>query len=111
VRFGDIPSTYTRSENNLGILLAEVKKITIEKYTNNKTANFKLLESNMTTIDGKPASKLVFLATLTDNELKYMSLVTIKNNRRYDFDFAADVEQYNSYAPTFQKMVNSVKIR
>jgi hypothetical protein len=74
---------------------------------------FKLLESNMTTLDGNPASKIVYLLkpdAESEIEEKYTELISFKNNVRHRIISVADVDEYNNYAPTFQKMIDSIKI-
>lgn len=64
----------------------------------------------MTTLDGNPASKLVYLAKFSDKELKYTELVSIKDDMRYSVLFATDVNAYDHYAPISQKMIDSIKL-
>jgi hypothetical protein len=64
-------------------------------------------------VDGNPAYELVYLEKSTEEpekELKYMELVTLKNNWRYGILLSAYVEDYSRHLPTFQKMIDSVNI-
>jgi hypothetical protein len=74
---------------------------------------FKILESNMTTLDGNPASKIVYLLkpdAESEIEEKYTELISFKDNVQHRIIFEADEDEYNNYAPTFQKMIDSIKI-
>jgi hypothetical protein len=107
-------SNITWTKSDMEKFLAEDKNYIIEQYSNNKTAGFKLLESNMTTLDGNPAYKLVYLekrgvGTEPEKEIKYTELFS-HANVRYDVLFGADTNTYNHYEPTFQKMVDSIKL-
>jgi hypothetical protein len=101
---------YPEHTYNLGLELAEVNKMKLEQHSNNKTSGFKLLESNMTTIDGNLASKFVYLQTPSNKESKLTELAFVKDKTMYTVTFGADTDTYSSYAPTFQKMIDSIKI-
>lgn len=108
----ELPTLFRTPEEGLQFLLSEVDKIKHEQYGNNETG-FKLLESNMTILDGNPAAKLVYLQksdTDPGKEAKYIELFSIKDSMRYDVGFRADVNEFNYYEPSFQKMINSINI-
>jgi PsbP-like protein len=105
-------SVDSESENSLRILLSEVNKAIIEDYSSNKTG-FKLLESNMTAIDGNPASKLVFVLKSgagSEKEMKHTILSTLKDDMRYTVTSTVGADEYDNYVPTFQKMFDSIKL-
>jgi hypothetical protein len=106
-----LPSTYAEG-SGLEILLAEGKKLAIDRHSSNKTSGFKVIESNMTTIDGNRASKLVYLekALEPEKESKFTEMVFVRGNWRYFVILSAYVEAYDHYEPTFQKMIDSIKI-
>jgi hypothetical protein len=94
-------------------MLAYYKNLEIEKYSNDKTSDFRLLESNMTTIDGNPASELVYLeksAVEPEKDLILIELVSVKDKWRYFIVISAFVEEYGRYEPALQKMIDSIKI-
>jgi hypothetical protein len=108
----DLPTLFRTPGEGLQFLESEVDKIKLEQYGNNVTG-FKLLESNMTTLDGNPAAKLVYLQNSDaepKKEAKYIELLSIKDSTRYSVAFRADVNEFNHYEPTFQKMINSINI-
>jgi hypothetical protein len=101
------------SKEGLGRMLAYYKNLEIEKYSNDKTSDFRLLESNMTTIDGNPASELVYLeksAVEPEKDLILIELVSVKDKWRYFIVISAFVEEYGRYEPALQKMIDSIKI-
>ena len=73
--------------------------------------DFKLLEENITNIDNTYAYKLVYSALNPEGFLlKNMTLLTIKNNKLYDVTFSALNKTYNSFLPSIQKAVGSLKL-
>jgi hypothetical protein len=108
----DLPTLFRTPREGLQFLESEVNKIKLEQFGNNETG-FKLLESNMTTLDGNPAAKLVYLQKSDADpkkEAKFIELLSIKDSTRYSVTFRADVNEFNHYEPTFQKMINSINI-
>ena len=107
----DLLSIYTENKDRLGKLLAEGRKLAVEQYSNDKelkSLGFKLLESNMTTLDGNPAYKLDYL-TKPESELQRITeVVSVKDGMKYEI--SSVVDEYNHYTPTFQKMINSINI-
>jgi hypothetical protein len=97
----ELPSTYAEG-SGLERLLAEGKKLAIEQYSNDKTSDFRLIESNMTAIDGNRASKLVYLekALQPQKESNYTELVSVKGDWKYYVILTAYVEAYDRYEPT-----------
>lgn len=87
----ELPEVVTETPD-LEFELAEEKKLQTE-YNMKELPGFKLIESNMTTIDGNPAYKIVYLVKPDvepepDRWFKFMELVSIKNDMRYSFSFA-----------------------
>jgi hypothetical protein len=94
----DLPSLITESKEGLQLALAKSKDRVTQKYSNDKTSGFRLLESNMTTIDGNLASKLVYLeksAVEPEKVLKLMELVSVKGDWKYTDILSAYVEEYD----------------
>lgn len=84
----DIPPEFWDNKDSLGITLSEGKKAILEQYSSNKTSGFKLLESNMTTLDGNPASKIVYLLkpdAESEIEEKYTVSISFKDNVQHRF--------------------------
>jgi hypothetical protein len=107
-----LPTLYRTPREGMQFLESEVDKIKLEQFGNNETG-FKLLESNMTTLDGNPTAKLVYLQKSDaepKKEAKFIELISIKDSTRYSVTFRADVNEFNHYEPTFQKMINSINI-
>ena len=107
----DLPSWV--EEENLQVGLAEDKRLMGEALSNNKTLGFKLIESNMITLDENIASKLVYVmksSAWPGAVMKNTMLVSIKDDMEYTITFGADVNTYNHYAPIFLKMVDSIKL-
>lgn len=98
----ELPQIITKNPNLLQLQLAEDKKATTESLTNSR-----VIESNMTTIDGNPASKLVSLRTENiegqDITLRFIQLDTIKNDTRYSFMVAISPASYDEMLPIVQK--------
>jgi eukaryotic-like serine/threonine-protein kinase len=93
--------------NNTIISLDELVSMTIKDLGN------KLIESKPTTLAGNnPAHMLVY--THIDSEfgvlLETMDLVTIKGDKIYFITYDADLEEYSSYLPTIQKIIDSFEI-
>ena len=108
----DLPTLFRTPREGSQFLESEVNKIKLEQFENNETG-FKLLESNMTTLDGNPAAKLVYLQKSDaepKKEAKFIELLSIKDRTRYSVTFRADVNEFNHYEPTFQKMINSINV-
>jgi hypothetical protein len=113
----------TLTKDMLGKFLTELKEATVEQYSNNKTSGFKLLESNMTTLDGDIASKLVYVEKTDPKvEMNFTELFSIRVNSSnynpyvtyytgYGIIFFTNVNAYNHYEPTFQKMIDSIKLK
>jgi hypothetical protein len=67
----------------------------------------------MTTLDGNPATKIVYLVdseTPPEEVLKRVELVSIKDGTRYHFVFGTDANRFNSFEPTFRKMIDSIRM-
>jgi hypothetical protein len=108
----DLPTLFRTPREGLQFLESEVSKIRLEQHGKNETG-FNLHESNMTTLDGNPAAKLVYLQKSDaepKKEANYIELLSIKDRMSYSVVFRADVNEFNHYEPTFQKMINSINI-
>lgn len=75
--------------------------------------NFKLLESNATTLAGNPAHKFVFTHQghyAPQLEFKSMHIITLKYGKVYGVSFIAETERYPHFLPLAQKMIDSFVI-
>ena len=72
--------------------------------------NFVILESGLTFISGQPGYKLIFLGKGPENELKYMSVWTIKNQTAYQVTYTALSSQYDRYQLKVKRMLSSFRI-
>jgi hypothetical protein len=96
------------------IHLEEEKKLHTE-YNTKELPGFKLIESNMTTVDGNPAYRMVYLAKPDidpepDRWFKFLNLVSIKGEMRYSFLFAIYPASFDKLLPTIEKTIDSIKI-
>jgi hypothetical protein len=116
----ELPEYFIKTPGDLQMTLlhnylAESKKLQMD-YHLKETPGFKLIESNMTTIDGNPAYKLVYLAKpdidqeQPDRTYRSMDLATLKNNIRYYFMVLVDQGLYDRLLPAIHKIVDSIKI-
>jgi hypothetical protein len=81
-------------------------------YERQKYPDFRLVESNATTLAGNQAHRLVY--TYTNSKLhvmvKAMEVYTITGDKVYTIAYYTQPERYYIYLPTIQKMVDSLKI-
>ena len=88
--------------------LETIKNVHIKNMTNN-LKDFQLIESSDTVLaDQRPAKKIIFTATDSDEKRQSLQLVTKNNDKVYLITYKADVEQYDKYFPTIQTMINSI---
>jgi hypothetical protein len=71
--------------------------------------NFSLVESNTTTLGGFPAHKIVYTATIPSSgiEIKFMQILTIKDNKSLVITFGTLPANFSTYLPTIQQMIDS----
>jgi hypothetical protein len=84
----------------------------------NKTLpNFKLIESNITTLANNPAYKIV--STFTNSGLadplhsppfQTMTIWTIKGDKIYTISYSQITSEFSTYLPIIQKMIDSFEI-
>ena len=74
--------------------------------------NFKIIESNATTLGGVPAHKIVFTGKPKDSpvDLEMMQVLTVIEKRFYMIQFFAEQGKYSDYLPTIQLMIDSFEI-
>jgi len=66
-----------------------------------------LITSNSTSLAGLPAHDLVYTATQTGHDLKFMQIFTIKESKDFVITFGTLSTAFSNYLPTIQKMINS----
>ena len=84
----------------------------------NKTLpNFKLIESNITTLANNPAYKIVstFINSGLSDPLhsppfQTMTIWTIKGDRMYTISYSQITSEFSTYLPIIQKMIDSFEI-
>jgi len=69
-----------------------------------------ILESSQTTLAGNPAHKLVFTGRQGQNNLKWMQVWTMKNDKVYLLTYTAEEGSYDAYLPTAQEIMASFTI-
>jgi len=71
--------------------------------------NFSLIESNSSSLAGFPSHEILYTATLPSSgvEIKFMQLLTIKDNKEYFITANAFPTDFSFYLPTLQEMINS----
>jgi YVTN family beta-propeller protein len=69
-------------------------------------------DTNTTTIGNNLAHKIVISYTdgIDGFQIKEMNILVIKNNKVYDITYIAQLEKYEKYLPTIQKMIDSFEI-
>jgi hypothetical protein len=82
--------------------------MTLEQYSSIKinSTEGQILESNLTTLAGLPAHKIVF----TDAGLQKMQVWTIKDDRIFTITYEADEEDFQNDLQVAQGMIESFQI-
>lgn len=68
-----------------------------------KDNNFKLLKRKSTKLSGIPAYQLKYIL----NGRQFLHLLTVKDKRGFQLFYVAKPENYNSYLPIIEKMINT----
>lgn len=71
--------------------------------------SYKLIDSSSTTLAGMPAQKLVYTGELQQYALKWMQIISIKNNVAYVISYTATESSYSSNLETAQHMIDSFR--
>ena len=74
--------------------------------------NFKWIERNSTTLAGNPGYKVLFSSTVSElgTEKTTMIIWTIKNGKAYEVWLSTKTDNFSSYLPAFENMIESFKI-
>jgi hypothetical protein len=83
---------------------------------NSTLPNFDLIESNKTTFANNPAHKIVY--TFIDQSIKSptipqfqsMNVWTIKGNKIYTLSYSQPIQEYATYLPVVQQIIDSLEI-
>lgn len=79
----------------------------------NETNQVKILNSNPTTLAGRPGYQVVF-STLPNMgspvSFKIMHSWTVINNKIYVFEYGVESSKFNTYLPTVKQILDSLKI-
>jgi hypothetical protein len=90
------------------VSLETIKNVHIKNMTDN-LKDFQLIESSNTVLaDQRPAKKIVFTATDSEEKRQSLQLITKNNDKVYLITYKADVDQYEKYFSTIQTMINSI---
>jgi len=91
--------------------------ITLEEYTQfsldqlkQDIPNYNQVEATATVLAENPAEKVVYTGEMSQNNLKFMQIWTIKNNKIYLISYVAPVQLYSDSLSTVQKMIDSFEI-
>jgi serine/threonine-protein kinase len=100
-------------QENINIISFDLA-MTLDQYTayaenqiKQSITDARIIESSPTTLAGLPAHKLVFTGRQGQNNLKWMQVWTIKNNKVYLLTYTAEEGNYNAYLPTAQEIMAS----
>ena len=95
------------------------QNVSLKEFTNmtlsslNETNQVKILNSNPTTLAGQPGYQVVF-STLPNMgspvSFKIMHSWTAINNKIYVFEYGVESSKFNTYLPTVNQMLDSLKI-
>ncbi|MBN2367148.1 MAG: pre-peptidase C-terminal domain-containing protein [Calditrichaeota bacterium] len=76
----------------------------------NEFSNFYLIERNAMKLDGSDAMRIVYTGKYLGYDIKWLQVLTIKNNRLYVVSYAAIPGKYNTYLGKVNQMINSFKV-
>lgn len=95
------------------------QNVSLKEFTNmtlsslNETNQVKILNSNPTTLAGRPGYQVVF-STLPNMgspvSFKIMHSWTAINNKIYVFEYGVESSKFNTYLPTVKQILDSLKI-
>jgi YVTN family beta-propeller protein len=105
-----LPPVLTIADQNLPFNLPLDKYIKLSLEYIRSQPGIQAIEStdNTTTLGGNPAFKVVYTSSLGNyNNLKTMSVYTIKYNKVYSINFLADASVYSNLLSSVQKIIDS----
>lgn len=106
-----------RFQESVSILVENPPQDTsLAEYTEQSVAEIKQLsvlnvrEAWSASLGGHPARQIVYSGSVNGTSVQRMQTWAIKNNRAYVVTYTALPETYNSYLPTVEKMMKSLKL-
>jgi hypothetical protein len=72
--------------------------------------NFKQIEATNTTLAGLPANKIVYTATIHDDQLKLLQMWTVKDGKAYVITYKGSGTNYGTHLSAAQQMIDSFQI-
>ncbi|MGZ4864086.1 MAG: PsbP-related protein [Halobacteriota archaeon] len=72
--------------------------------------NFKQIETTNTTLAGLPANKIVYMATINDDQLKLLQMWTVKDGKAYVITYKGSATNYGTHLGAAQQMIDSFQI-
>ena len=106
-----------RFQENVSILVENLSQDTsLAEYTKQSVAEIKQLsvlnvrQAWSATLGGHPARQIVYSGSENGTSVQRMQTWTIKNNRAYVVTYTALPESYNSYLPTVEEIMKSLKL-
>ena len=92
-------------------LIFQIKKVPFTeeliKQSEQLILDFDLIDSRNTNLAGIPANSIIYTGIEGQNNLKWLYIIAIKENKLYILVFIAEVDKYNDYIGTFQEMIDS----
>ncbi len=77
---------------------------------NQTLPDFKLIESNSTTLAGNPAHRIVYSLQSLSTVFQSMNIWTVKGGKEYMISYSQPEDEYPIYLPVVQQMIESFKI-
>ena len=62
-----------------------------------------------TTVDGVPAVTVVFDGVTSDVPLRFFRLITVRDNKGYEFTFAASRDEFDNFLPVVDQMLAGLR--
>lgn len=103
ITVGKLPTGIKTLDNLTRLNIAEAKKV----------QNFRIIESNGTTLSGLPAHKITYTYTSDPSlniHIMSMDIWTIKYDKRYTFSYLDTQAEFLKELPIIKKIVNSFQI-
>lgn len=76
-------------------------------YIRDNLADFVLVESGDSSVDGRPAKRLVFTGTQDARQLKFVQVHVMRNSKVYEITFTSEAAAYAAYVDTADEILDS----
>jgi serine/threonine-protein kinase len=93
------------------------RNLTLAEYTNSSLGGYRnisdsvtILESNVTSLAGQPAHRIVFTENFQGQQFKKTQTWTVNDNKAYVITFSAQEPGFNDYLPAVENMIASLQI-